>query len=220
MVIGSDLFTWPSWEGWHEVLPLSWPNRAGCFRVCYILPQWCYRNFELLVSHTNVHAGAGDHGELFWSSFGWGDSHYYAHTEAKYTGIMPVLFILEHTEKFLTRESHPTSQDREKQHIFVCFYILHNCRSKLTWDPQNNIFSTNEILVAVVLWFVVSVFTAKRQATKAGNKKKNIWCLHINKIENTFTSEYIFPNTTKPIKAVIKPDWYRHAKHKMVYNEI
>ena len=36
---------------------------------------------------------AGDHGEHFWSGFGWDDSHHYAHTEAKYTTIMPVLFL-------------------------------------------------------------------------------------------------------------------------------
>ena len=34
---------------------------------------------------------AGDHSELFWSGFGWDDSHPYAHAAAKYTGIMPVL---------------------------------------------------------------------------------------------------------------------------------
>ena len=35
-----------------------------------------------------------DHGELFRNGFGWDDSHPYAHTEAKYTGIMRVLFLL------------------------------------------------------------------------------------------------------------------------------
>ena len=33
-----------------------------------------------------------DHDELFWSGLGLDDSHPYAHTEAKYTGIIPVLF--------------------------------------------------------------------------------------------------------------------------------
>ena len=34
----------------------------------------------------------GDHGKLPWSGFGCDDSHPYAYTEAKYTGILPVLF--------------------------------------------------------------------------------------------------------------------------------
>ena len=38
------------------------------FSCVISLPQWlCYRNFEQLVSHTNVH----------WSGFGWDDSHDY-----------------------------------------------------------------------------------------------------------------------------------------------
>ena len=58
------------------------------------LPQWrCYRNFEPPYRLRTSTPDAEDHGELFWSGFGWDDSHRYAHTEAKCTGIVPALFI-------------------------------------------------------------------------------------------------------------------------------
>ena len=59
-------------EGLHEVLPIVIAEESKMFSCVLSLPQWrCYRNFEPLVSHTDVHAGhAGDHGELLWSGFG------------------------------------------------------------------------------------------------------------------------------------------------------
>ena len=60
MVIGwicsRDLFE-TSWEGLHEALPIVIAKERRMFTCVLSLPQWrCYRNFELLVSHTNVHA--------------------------------------------------------------------------------------------------------------------------------------------------------------------
>ena len=59
MVIGwicsRDLFE-TSWEGIHEVLPIVTAEESRMFTCVLSLPQWrCYRNFEPLVSHTNVH---------------------------------------------------------------------------------------------------------------------------------------------------------------------
>ena len=63
MVIGRicsrDLFE-TSWEGLHEVLPIVIAEESRMFTCVLSLPQWrCYRNFEPLVCHTNVHAGCG-----------------------------------------------------------------------------------------------------------------------------------------------------------------
>ena len=63
MVIGwicsRDLFE-TSWEGLHEVLPIFIAEESRMFTCVLSLPQWrCFRNFEPLMSHTNVHAGCG-----------------------------------------------------------------------------------------------------------------------------------------------------------------
>ena len=69
------------------------PKRAECFRVYFhclsgVIMVTLNRSYR-----TRTYApDAGDHGELFWSGFGWDDSHPYTHTEVKYTSIMPVLF--------------------------------------------------------------------------------------------------------------------------------
>ena len=53
------------------------------------LPQWrCYRNFELLVWHTNVHARWRRSWWAILERFGRDDSHPYAHTQAKYYTVM------------------------------------------------------------------------------------------------------------------------------------
>ena len=44
----------------HEVLLMVIAVGGRMFSCVLSLPQWpCYRNFEPLVSHTNVHAGCG-----------------------------------------------------------------------------------------------------------------------------------------------------------------
>ena len=65
--------------------PLSSPERAECLRVCFhcligIVIVTLKRSYGI---QTYI-PDAGDFGELFWSGFGWDDSHRYAHTETKY----------------------------------------------------------------------------------------------------------------------------------------
>ena len=56
-ICSRDLFE-TSWEGLHVVLTHCHRQREQNVFVCVSLPPWrCYRNFEPLVSHTNVHAG-------------------------------------------------------------------------------------------------------------------------------------------------------------------
>ena len=58
------------------------------------LPHWrCYRNFDWTarVAYECTRRVQEVMASLSEVVFGWDDSHYYAHTEAKYTGIMPVL---------------------------------------------------------------------------------------------------------------------------------
>ena len=63
-----DLFE-TFWEDLHEVRPIFVAEESRLFTRVLSLPHWgCYRNFELLVPHTNVHEG--DYAELFWSGFG------------------------------------------------------------------------------------------------------------------------------------------------------
>ena len=62
MVIGwicsRDLFE-TSWEGLQEVLPIVIAEER-MFTYALSLPQWCcFRNFEPLMSRTNIHAGCG-----------------------------------------------------------------------------------------------------------------------------------------------------------------
>ena len=88
-----DLFVWPVQdilESVHEVLAIVIAEESRMFSYVLPLPQWyCCHNFD----HSyHIYKCTRDHGELFWSSFGWDDFHPYAHTEAKYTGIMLVLF--------------------------------------------------------------------------------------------------------------------------------
>ena len=119
MVIGwiysRDLFE-TSWEGLHKVLPIIIVEESRMFTCVLSLPQWrCYRNFEPLLWHTDVHAGCWRSWHIFWSGFGWDDCHLYAHTEAKYTGITPVLFLgwdellLFNNPALLVRQSSPES---------------------------------------------------------------------------------------------------------------
>ena len=59
MVIGwicsHDLFK-TSWEGLHQLLPIVITEESIMFLCVLSLPQWrCYRNFEPLILHTNVH---------------------------------------------------------------------------------------------------------------------------------------------------------------------
>ena len=56
MVICShDLFK-TSWEGLHQVLPIVITEESIMFLCVLSLPQWrCYRKFEPLILHTNVH---------------------------------------------------------------------------------------------------------------------------------------------------------------------
>ena len=75
-----------------EVLPTVMAEEGRMFTCVLSLPQWhFYHNFELLILHTNVHTGCGRSWRTFLERVGWDDSHPYAHTEAKYTGIMPLL---------------------------------------------------------------------------------------------------------------------------------
>ena len=68
-----DLFTWP----FRDILGRLTRSIAHCHRrreqnhLCaFIVPQWrCYRNFEPLVSHTNVHAGYGRSWRAFLKRF-------------------------------------------------------------------------------------------------------------------------------------------------------
>ena len=58
MVIGwicsRDLFE-TSWEGLQEVLPIVIVEESRMFTYALSLPQWrCFRNFEPLMSHTNI----------------------------------------------------------------------------------------------------------------------------------------------------------------------
>ena len=58
-VCSRDLFE-TFWEGLHEVLPIVVTKESRMFTCVLSLPQWrCYRNFEPLVSNTNVHAECG-----------------------------------------------------------------------------------------------------------------------------------------------------------------
>ena len=63
MVIGwicSRDFLETSWKGLHGVLPIVIAEESTMSTCVLSLPQWrCYRNFEPLVSHTNVHTGCG-----------------------------------------------------------------------------------------------------------------------------------------------------------------
>ena len=89
MVIGwicsRDLFE-TSWEGLHEVLAIVIAEESSqCLRVCF----HCLSGVVIVTLNRSCHIrtytpDAGDHGELFWSGFGWDDSHYYAHTKATY----------------------------------------------------------------------------------------------------------------------------------------
>ena len=102
MVIGwicsRDLFE-TSWEGLHEVLPIVIAEESRMFTCVLSLPQWrCYRNFELrCVAYERTRRMREIMASFSEAVFGWDDSHYYAHTEAKYTGIMPVLLLLRAT---------------------------------------------------------------------------------------------------------------------------
>ena len=86
-ICSCDLFK-TYWEG-------SSPKRAECFHVCF----HCLSGIVIItLNHTyciRTYTPDAEHGELLWSGFGWKyDSHPWAHTtEAKYTGIMPVLFV-------------------------------------------------------------------------------------------------------------------------------
>ena len=54
-ICSRDLFETP-WEGLHEVLPIVIAEDSRLFLCVLSLSQWpCYRNFEPLVSHTNIH---------------------------------------------------------------------------------------------------------------------------------------------------------------------
>ena len=84
-----------------KYFPLLSPERAECLRVCF----HCLSGVFIITLNRSYRIrtftpDAGDHGELFWSSFGWDISHPHAHTEAKCTGIMPLLFILTFTGIF------------------------------------------------------------------------------------------------------------------------
>ena len=106
-----------SWEGLHDVLSIVIAEESRMFACVLSLPQWrCFRNFERLVSHTNVHAGCG----RSWRSgavFGWDDSHYYAHTEATYTGIMPVLSLLLSLLSASADDDHDHDDDHDLLHF-------------------------------------------------------------------------------------------------------
>ena len=60
-----------SWElGLQEVLPIVIAENSRMFTCVLSLPQWhCYRKFEPLVSHTNVHAGCGRSWRAFLKRF-------------------------------------------------------------------------------------------------------------------------------------------------------
>ena len=94
-----DLFTWP----FQDILGRLTRSTAHCHIVeerRMFLCVLCLSGVVIVTFNCSCcivwmyMLDAGDHGELFWSNFGWDDSHPDAHTEAKYTGIMPVLFIL------------------------------------------------------------------------------------------------------------------------------
>ena len=91
MVIGwihsCDLFE-TSWEGLHEVLPIVITEESRMF-ICVC--------FHCLSGVVTVTLNRLCRIRTYTPSvvvFGWDDSHYYAHTKAKYTGIMPVLLFI------------------------------------------------------------------------------------------------------------------------------
>ena len=92
-----DLFTWPFWrhlgKAYMKYCPLSSTKRAECLRLLS-LPQWCYHNFEPLIWHTNVHARCWRSWRTFLERFclRW-FSPLCTFSEAKYAGIIPVLFV-------------------------------------------------------------------------------------------------------------------------------
>ena len=95
MVVGwicsRDLFE-TSWEGLREVLPIVIAEESRMFTCVLSLPQCrCYRKFEPLASHTNVHAGCGRSWRAFLKRFLVEMILTTMHTEAKKTGTMPVL---------------------------------------------------------------------------------------------------------------------------------
>ena len=106
-----DLFAWP----FRDILRRLTRSTAHCHRrrernvyVC----AYCLSGVVIVTTRMAVRTytpDAGDHGELFWSGFCWDDSHPYAHTEAKYTGIMPVLF-------FVKRVRLPRKYNRYDKH--------------------------------------------------------------------------------------------------------
>ena len=58
--------------------PLSSPKKAECFRVCF----HCLNGVVILTLNRSYRIrtytlDAGDHGAIFWSGFGWDDSHPY-----------------------------------------------------------------------------------------------------------------------------------------------
>ena len=135
MVIGwacsRDLFE-TSWEGLHEVL--SSPKRAECLRVCFhclsgviltLNRSYCIRTYT---------PDAGDHGELFWSGFGWDDSHPYAHTEAKYTGIMPYNIHVNFAQRRLTTIRSPSSDRKHASGSRL--NAVHVCRLCSNFEKQ------------------------------------------------------------------------------------
>ena len=70
MVIGwicsHDLFK-TSWEGLHEVLPIVTAEECRMFFVCPFIASVTTLNSSCRIPTYTLNAG--DHGELFWSSF-------------------------------------------------------------------------------------------------------------------------------------------------------